>query len=77
MKTILATMIIATAVAFWGASVSARDIFGPTRIWITIEAFAGETRWQACRRVFGRAVHRVRKGPGDTMRCWVDYGAAY
>ena len=48
-----------------------------TQVWVKIQAKPGEARWAACRRVFKHEVFRVRRGPGNTMWCYVDYHRAY
>jgi hypothetical protein len=42
---------------------------GPTLVWVKIKAKRGESRWQACRRVYQRDVYFVRRGKGGTMWC--------
>ncbi len=59
------------------ADANAEPFLSPARIWVKIEAMPGETRWEACRRVFRHEVYRVRKGPGNVMLCYVDYDTAY
>ncbi len=49
----------------------------PTPVWVKIKAEPGEARWHACRRVYQHDVFRVRRGPGNTMWCYVEYSRAY
>lgn len=50
---------------------------GPTLVWVTIKAFPGEGRWQACRRVYQHDVYFVLGARGSKVRCQIDHSRIY
>lgn len=50
---------------------------GITLIWVKIQARSGESRWQACRRVYQRDVYHVRRGQGNIMWCHIEHHRLY
>ena len=74
-KTILAVAVAANVAGINATTANATFLNGNglTTMWVTIEAYPGESRWEACRRVYQRDVYKVRGAGFGFVRCNIDH----